>query len=83
MNESLKRITTNPRQLGGRPCIRGIRITAANILRQLAAGHSRERILEAYPELETADIDACMQYAALLADDCELMLEPARRFSWT
>ena len=77
MNESLKRITANPRQMGGRPCIRGIRITVANVLRQLAAGYSRERILEAYPELEAADIDACMQYAALLADDRELTLEPA------
>ena len=77
MNESLKRITVNPRQMGGRPCIRGIRITVANVLRLLAANHSRERILAAYPELETADIDACMQYAALLADDRELLLEPA------
>lgn len=77
MNESLNRITINPRQMGGRPCIRGIRITVANVLRQLAANHSRDRILEAYPELEAADIDACMQYAALLADDRELMIEPA------
>ncbi|MGH7976793.1 MAG: DUF433 domain-containing protein [Limisphaerales bacterium] len=77
MNESLKRITVNPRQMGGRPCVRGIRITVANVLRLLAANHSRERILRAYPELETADIDACMQYAALLADDRELTLEPA------
>lgn len=77
MNELLKRITINPRQMGGRPCIRGIRITVANVLRQLAAGHSHERILKAYPELEPADIDACIQYAALLADDRELLLEEA------
>jgi uncharacterized protein (DUF433 family) len=77
MNEILKRITVNPRQMGGRPCLRGLRITVANVLRLLAAGHSRERILEAYPELEPADLDACMEYAAVLADDRELVLEPA------
>ena len=77
MNELLKRITVNPRQMGGRPCIRGIRITVTNVLRQLAAGHAPERIQLAYPELERADIDACVQYAALLADNRELQLEPA------
>ena len=70
--KELDRITINPRQMGGRPCIRGMRITAANGLRLLAAAHERERILKAYPELESADIDACMQCAALLANDCEL-----------
>ena len=63
--------------MGGRPCIRGIRITVANVLRQLAAGYSHERILQAYPELEMADIEACMQYAVMLADDRELLLETA------
>ena len=77
MKELLKRITFNPRQMGGRPCVRGLRITVTNILRVLAAGHARERILLAYPELEPADIDACMHYAAALADDQELVLEPA------
>jgi len=77
MNELLKRITINPRQMGGRPCLRSLRITVANVLRLLATGHSRERILESYPELEAADIDACMQYAAMLADDRELVVEPA------
>jgi uncharacterized protein (DUF433 family) len=75
MNELLKRITVNPRQMGGRPCIRGIRITVANVLRQMAGGYSRERILQAYPELEPADLDACIQYAAALADDRELVIE--------
>ena len=76
MNELLNRITVNPRQMGGRPCIRGIRITVANILRLLAAGHSHERILAAYPELEAADLAACIQYASVLADDRGLVLEP-------
>jgi uncharacterized protein (DUF433 family) len=77
MNELLKRITVNPRQMGGRPCIRGMRITVANVLRQLAASHSHHRILESYPELEQADIEACIQYASILADDRELQLELA------
>jgi uncharacterized protein (DUF433 family) len=76
MNEPLKRITVNPRQMGGRPCIRGLRITVANVLRQMAAGHAPERILQAYPELEPADLEACIQFAAVLADDRELILEP-------
>ena len=76
MNEPLNRITVNPRQMGGRPCVRGIHITVANVLRLLAAGHSHERILAAYPELETADIMACIQYASVLTDDRELVLNP-------
>jgi uncharacterized protein (DUF433 family) len=77
MNELLKRVTINPRQMGGRPCIRDMRITVSNVLRQLAAGRSHEEILKAYPELEAADIDACIQYAAMLTDDRELLLELA------
>jgi uncharacterized protein (DUF433 family) len=75
MNVLLERITINPRQMGGRPCIRGIRVTVANVLRQLAAGHSRARILKAYPYLEAADIEACLEYAALLASDRDLDTE--------
>jgi uncharacterized protein (DUF433 family) len=75
MNALLKRITVNPRQMSGRPCIRGIRVTVANVLRLLAAGHSRTRILKAYPYLEAADIDACLEYAALLASDRDFELE--------
>lgn len=63
----LDRITTNPRVMTGHPCIRGLRITVANVLRLLAAGHSRERILEGYPELQPEDIDACLEFAAVQA----------------
>ena len=75
MNGLLERITLNPRQMGGRPSVPGLRVTVANVLRQLAAGHSRARILKAYPYLEAADIEACLEYAALLASDRDLEVE--------
>lgn len=58
------RITLDPLVMGGKPCIRGMRVTVATILGLLAAGKSRERILEAYPYLEPEDIDAALAYAA-------------------
>ena len=56
---ALDRITVNPTVMSGKPCIRGLRVTVANVLRLLAAGHPAQRILAAYPYLEPADIDAC------------------------
>ncbi len=70
--ESLKRITVDPGVMSGHPCIRGMRVTVANILRLLAAHHDTKRILEAYPYLEAEDIDACLEYAALLASEREI-----------
>jgi uncharacterized protein (DUF433 family) len=70
--DKLERITVNPTTMSGKPCVRGLRVTVANILRLLAAGHTRQRILEAYPYLETADIDACLLYASIRVDDEEL-----------
>jgi uncharacterized protein (DUF433 family) len=60
----LKRITVNPAVMSGKPCIRGLRVTVANVLRQLANRRTSAEILEAYPYLEAADIDACLAYAA-------------------
>jgi len=57
------RITVNPRQCGGRPCIRGIRIRVIDILDLLAEGMSRAEILSDYPELESEDIGACLRFA--------------------
>lgn len=71
-NELLNRITIDPRVMTGRPCIRGMRITAANVLRLLSNGHSHERILKAYPDLEDADIDACLAFAAMRVDEREI-----------
>ncbi len=64
----MDRITFNPKQCGGRPCIRGMRIRVKDVLDLLAAGVSREEILEDYPYLEAEDIQACLEYAAIEAD---------------
>ena len=68
MSDLLKRITIDPDRMHGRPCIRGLRITVANILGLMSAGLSRETILEDYPYLEGADIDAVLAFAARQAD---------------
>ena len=62
------RITFNPNQCGGRPCIRGVRIRVKDVLDLLAARVPEPEILEDYPYLEVADIDACLEYAAAEAD---------------
>jgi uncharacterized protein (DUF433 family) len=67
MNE-LTRITVDPNQCGGRPCLRGLRIRVKDILDLLAAGASREEILADYPLLENADITAALEYAAKTSD---------------
>jgi uncharacterized protein (DUF433 family) len=60
----IERITSDPAVMGGKPCIRGLRVTVGTILGLLATGTSRERILQAYPYLESEDIDAALAYAA-------------------
>lgn len=62
------RITVNPGQCGGRPCLRGLRIRVKDVLDLLAAGASREEILEDYPLLEAEDITAALEYAARQSD---------------
>ena len=64
MPELLDRITIDPEQCGGRPCIRGMRIRVGDVLELLAAGETPEQILEEYPYLEPEDISACLGYAA-------------------
>lgn len=68
MENLLDRITVNPNQCGGRPCIRGMRIRVTDELELLAAGQSQEEILQAYPYLELEDIAACLQYAVRRLD---------------
>ena len=68
MSDLLTRITIDPDRLHGRPCIRGLRITVADILALLSAGQSRETIRQEYPYLENADIDAVLAFAARQAD---------------
>lgn len=59
-----ERITINPEQMGGLPCIRGMRIPVTTILGQLAAGQTHPQILDDFPELEEADIYAALEFAA-------------------
>lgn len=58
------RITIDPDRRGGRPCIRSLRITVYDVLGWLASGMSEEQILQDYPDLEPADIKACLAFAA-------------------
>jgi uncharacterized protein (DUF433 family) len=62
------RITVDPAQCGGRPCLRGLRIRVKDVLDLLAAGASREEILADYPLLEDEDITASLEYAARQSD---------------
>jgi len=62
------RITVDPSKLGGRPCLRGLRIRVKDVLGLLAAGADRDEILADYPLLEAGDIVACLEYAARQAD---------------
>jgi len=59
----IKRITVNPKIFGGKPIIRGRRLAVEHVLGMLAAGDTPETILQGYPWLEAADIQACLAYA--------------------
>ena len=63
-----ERITVDPKLCTGKPYIRGLRFPVSRLLGLLAAGESRERILKAYPYLESADVDEALRYAAYLAE---------------
>ncbi len=65
MNDLMKRITINPEQCDGRPCIRGMRIRVIDILDLFAAGLSPEQILDELPDLEPDDIKAALYYAGM------------------
>ncbi|HVW25749.1 MAG TPA: DUF433 domain-containing protein [Polyangiaceae bacterium] len=71
------RITVDPKVCTGQPCIRGLRIPVAIVLRHLAAGETAAQIVAAYPELEPEDVRACLQYAAWLATGRTLEVPPA------
>jgi uncharacterized protein (DUF433 family) len=73
MNE-LTRITVDPGVMGGRPCVRGLRVTVGTIVGLLASGHTREEVLRLYPYLEPDDISAALSYAAWRSDEYEVPL---------
>jgi uncharacterized protein (DUF433 family) len=64
----IHRITVDPGQCGGRPCLRGLRIRVRDVLDLLAAGADRAEILQDYPLLEENDITAALEYAAQFSD---------------
>ena len=68
MSNLRERITMNPKQCGGRPCIRGMRIRVTDVLELFAAGLSAEQILQELPDLELEDIQACLTFAARKLD---------------
>ena len=68
------RITVRPEQMGGVPCVRGLRIPVATVVDMVADGMSRQEILDAYPDLEAADIEEALHYAAEAVRERELPL---------
>lgn len=68
MTQIFERITVDPGQCGGRPCIRGMRIRVTDVLDLLAAGLSNEEVLEELPDLEPEDITAALQFASRRID---------------
>lgn len=63
------RITIDPAVMSGKPCIRGLRVTVANVLHQLANHRTPAEILASYPYLEAEDIDACLAYDAVVDEE--------------
>ena len=64
----MDRITVNPEQCGGRPCVRGMRIRVSDVLDLYAAGLTAEQILKEMPDLEPEDLQACLQFAVRCLD---------------
>ena len=72
--KSFERITIDPTVMGGKACIRGLRVTVGTVVGLLSAGHSPAEILEAYPYLEREDIDQSLAYAAWRLEEREIPL---------
>jgi len=75
--EQFPRITSDPNIMGGKACIRGMRITVGMILGQFAAGATESELLAEYPYLEQADIREAIRYGAWLAQEREIDVQPA------
>jgi len=73
----IERITLNPEVMGGKPCIRGMRVTVGTLMGLLAAGRARQDILKLYPYLEDEDITQALAYAAWRTEEIEVPLVPA------
>ncbi len=77
--KELTRITFDSKVMGGKPCIRGMRVTVGTIVGLIAAGHTREAILDQYPYLERQDIDEALAYAAWRAEEMDVPIMPEAR----
>ena len=75
--KAFSRITFDPRVMGGKPCIRGMRMTVGTIVGLVAAGHTRDDILALYPYLEREDIDDALGYAAWRVEEIDVPVVPA------
>lgn len=71
------RITFDPAVMGGRPCIRGLRVTVGSLVQQIAAGRGVDQILADYPYLQREDVTAALTYAAWRAEERELPVAQA------
>ena len=65
MTEVFERITVDPKQCGGRPCIRGMRIRVVDVLDLLASGLTARQVIEELPDLELADVEAALRFASV------------------
>ncbi len=74
MADTLDRITFDPKVMGGKPCIRGMRVTVGTLVGLVAAGKSFEEVLTAYPYIEKEDIQQALSYAAWRSEEVELPL---------
>lgn len=74
---NLERITLDPNMMGGKPCIRGLRVTVGTIIGLLASGLTHEAVLKMYPYLEQDDITAALAYAAWRSEEIEVPLNIA------
>ena len=71
----LSRITFDPQVMGGKPCIRGMRVTVGTVIGLMASGYSKAEVLQAYPYLEEEDLTEALAYAAWRAEEMDLPLK--------
>jgi uncharacterized protein (DUF433 family) len=75
--KALERITLDPAVMGGRPCIRGLRVTVGTVVGLVAARRTNSEILQLYPYLEEPDIEQALRFAAWRVEEREVPLETA------
>ena len=72
--KNLSRITFNPEVMGGKPCIREMRVTVGMIVGLVASGHTRQEIIEMYPYIDSKDIEEALRYAAWRVEEIDIPL---------